>query len=664
MLRSAFWLRSRIPQTFVEKIVQRYSVNNPPGHVVQAGDFVTIQPRHVMTHDNTSAVMQKFFSIRKGLKIKDPRQPVFTADHDIQNTDEATLKKYASIQAFAKKEGVDVYLPGRGIGHQIMVEEGYALPGTLVVASDSHSNMYGGLGALGTPVVRTDAAAIWATGCTWWTIPPVARVNLVGKLAPGLTGKDVIIALCGAFNKDEVLNYALEFTGPALSELSVDDRLTIANMSTEWGALAGVFPVDDVLMSWLAAQSAKKPGHPRLPPQVLQSLEKQRKEGALQADDGAYYSLDLTLDLSTVRAQVSGPNTVKKAVEVTETPVEGSRVPIQKAYLLSCTNGRASDLAAAAKVLKGKKVASGVEFYVAPASSEVQREAEQRGDWQVLLNAGAKVLPAGCGPCIGLGVGLLQEGETGISATNRNFKGRMGHPSSKCFLGSPAVVAASAVAGYITAPAPPAALPAANKLQARVQVNPPPVRAAAKVELLPGFPKEIAGNLVFCTQDNLNTDGIYAGKWTYREDLTPEQMAAVVMENYDPTFGRTVRPGDILLGAQNFGTGSSREQAATALKHRGIPMILAASYSETYKRNAFNNGYIAMECPELVAYVRSKFVPASVPPTVYTNSPVTVNFQTCTATFDGQSFPIPPLGPTAQELVLAGGLEPWVLTKL
>ena len=220
-------------QNLVEKIAQRYAVGLEKGQIVRSGDFISIQPAYVMTHDNTGAVIPKFKSIG-AKKIANPRQPVFTLDHNVQDKSEKNLHKYAAIEAFAQQMYVDFYPAGRGIGHQIMCEEGYAWPGTMVVASDSHSNMYGGLGCLGTPVVRTDAAAIWATGRTWWQVPPVAKVTLRGKLRKGVTGKDVIITLCGFFNNDEVLNCAVEFTGGGISSLSIDQRLTIANMTTEW----------------------------------------------------------------------------------------------------------------------------------------------------------------------------------------------------------------------------------------------------------------------------------------------------------------------------------------------------------------------------------------------------------------------------------------------
>jgi len=232
-------------QNLVEKIAQKFAVGLEKGYEVHSGDFISVRPAHVLTHDNTGAVIPKFLSIG-AKKIAIPRQPVFALDHNVQDTSEKNLKKYVRIEQFARQMGVDFYPAGRGIGHQIMCEEGYAWPGTMVVASDSHANMYGALGCLGTPVVRTDAAAIWATGRTWWQVPLVAKVILKGQLQTGVTGKDVIIALCGYFNKDEVLNHAVEFTGEGIKSLTIEQRLTIANMTTEWGALAGLFPVDEI----------------------------------------------------------------------------------------------------------------------------------------------------------------------------------------------------------------------------------------------------------------------------------------------------------------------------------------------------------------------------------------------------------------------------------
>jgi len=641
-------------QTLVEKVVQRYAVGLSAGHQVRSGEYVTIRPKHVMTHDNTGAVMPKFRSIGAG-RIHNPRQPVFCLDHDVQNRSEKNLAKYGRIEAFAREQGVDFHPAGSGIGHQIMIEEGYALPGTLVVASDSHSNLYGGIGALGTPVVRTDAAAIWATGTTWWEIPPIAKVTLTGELRPGSTGKDVIIALCGVYNQDEVLNHAVEFHGPGLASLSVEQRLTIANMTTEWGALVGLFAYDEVTREYLNERARlfaeRGDSNPRITDEVIARCD----EEALAPDPDAGYAVEIEFDLGEVTPHVSGPNEVKMMVSLAE--MEKRKLKVNKAYLLSCVNARLGDFAEASAIVKGKKVATGVEFYIAPASAAVQKEAEKRGYWQTLLEAGAIPLPAGCGPCIGLGVGTLEAGQVGISATNRNFKGRMGSRDAEVYLSSPAVVAASAIAGYICAPAP----VEAQTHTKTITVHKVPPQETSEVSILEGFPEKVGGELLFLPKDNMNTDGIYGKDYTYKDDMSPEEMAKVAMLNYDPAFQEKAREGDILISGSNFGSGSSREQAATALKFRGIHLVIAASFSQTYKRNAFNNGFICIECPALVDSLKHEFTDD---PTIRTGIRAMVDFKQARIEIGSDVYPFAPLGPVPQELVIAGGVENLVRERL
>jgi homoaconitate hydratase len=610
-----------------------------------------------MTHDNTSAVMSKFKGIG-AKKVKNPQHLTFALDHDIQNQDESNLKKYRAIEAFAKEHGVDFYPAGSGIGHQIMVERGYVVPGSFVVASDSHSNMYGALGAIGTPIVRTDAAAVWATGEFWWQIPRSIQVVLEGKLPEGVTGKDVIITLCGLYNHDECLNAAVEFTGPGVASLSMDARLSISNMTTEWGPLVGWFPVDAVTIAYMRGvqQRLKAIGVDRITEKDVDGWEK----NPLVPDADAVYAARITLDLAQITPHVSGPDTVQAMQSLAE--IEQKKVAIQKAYLISCVNSRSEDLAAAAKVLKGKKIAPGVKFYLSAASKWVQEDAERNGVWQTLIDAGAQPLPSGCGPCIGLGVGLLEAGEVGISATNRNFKGRMGSRDAKCYLASPEVVAASAVAGYIRGPH-----GFANRAPQRTYTE---LSAAAggaeKVEILAGFPQRVQGRLVFLPQDNVNTDAIYGKDYTYRDDMTPEMMAKVVMENYDPQFAARTNAGDVIVSQFNFGTGSSREQAVTCLKAKGIPLVIAASFSQTYLRNAFNNGFLCIEVPEFVARVREQFAPeiAAKEKTVIPGDDIDIDFTSSTIHWRGEKFTFPALGSVPQSLVIAGGVENLVATRL
>lgn len=658
-----------IPQTLTEKIVQRYSLGLADGKFVKSGDYVTLSPHRCMTHDNSWPVATKFMSIGAS-KIHDPNQIVMTLDHDVQNKSEKNLKKYEQIEGFAKEQNVDFYPAGRGIGHQIMVEEGYAWPGTLAVASDSHTNMYGGVGCLGTPVVRTDAASIWATGRTWWQIPPIAKVTFTGILPEGVTGKDVIVALCGLFNNDEVLNHAIEFTGTpeTLMSLPVDDRLAIANMTTEWGALSGLFPIDDVLKGWLRykateASMYQAPNETASPTANRFNHEKLDELFAnpLAADKGATYTKELYLDLSTLTPYVSGPNSVKVATPLNE--LENQNIPVNKAYLVSCTNSRRSDIAAAAKVFKdaalsndGKvpKIAPGVNFYIAAASLPEQQAAMEQGDWQTLIEAGAQELPSGCGPCIGLGTGLLEPGEVGISASNRNFKGRMGSTDAKAYLSSPEVVAASALKGKIAGPGwyqkpegwegvmrgeggytrfsiedaldklikdAEAAIEEGEQrlasgdrdgaIESGLAAKPEAEKPTEKglTEILPGFPEKVTGEIVWCNADNVNTDAIYPGKYTYDDAFSsdPNKMATVTMENYDKDFAKIAKKGDILVSGFNFGCGSSREQAATAILAKGIPLVVAGSFGNIFSRNSINNALMGVEVPKLIERLRQTF---------------------------------------------------------
>ncbi|RWA06720.1 hypothetical protein EKO27_g8390 [Xylaria grammica] len=507
-----------------------------------------------MTHDNSwpvvTTVVTKFTSIG-ATKIYNNRQIVIALDHDVQNRSESNLEKYGNIENFARQHGVDFYPAGRGIGHQIMIEEGYAWPGTLTVASDSHSNMYRGVAALGTPV-------------TWWQIPPIAKVTLTSLPPQGVTGKDVIIALCGSFKQDEVLNHAIEFTGSelTLSSLPIDDRLTISNMTTEWGAVANLG------------------GKARITHNKVEELFRD----PLRPDPGATYAKSLYLNLSTLSLFVSGPNSVKVATPVKDLEAQG--IKINNAYLVSCTNSRASDTTAAANVFREAakggpipKIAPGVEFYISASSLPEQEIAEQSGDWRVLLDAGCIENPASCNACIGLGRGLLKPGDVSISTSNRNWNGRMGSTLAKAYLASPEVVAASALKGEIAGPGGyrrpegvekviigegsgdaevDRAVSVVDALESLVAETESMISSAKKsfesspvaatgavgnaiidatvnlaadqtgetlIEVLPGFPEKVSGEIVFYDADNINKDGIYPGKYTYRDNITRDIMA-------------------------------------------------------------------------------------------------------------------------------------------
>jgi homoaconitate hydratase len=644
-------------QTIVEKIAKSHLMEGP-ARPLRAGDVVSLRPRHVLTHDNTAAVMKKFEAIGAS-RVADSSQPVFVLDHDIQNDSTENLAKYEAIGAFAADQGIHFYPAGTGIGHQVMMSHGYVTPGALVVASDSHANMYGALGSLGTPVVRTDAAAIWATGEFWWQIPRTVQVVLSGMLRPGVTGKDVIITLCGLYNRGEVLNAAIEFAGDGIESLGIAERMTISNMTTEWGALVGWFPVDGTTLEYLRARMSKlgsNGGFDRFSEQEISDWE----ANPPVPDPEAHYAARIELDLDSVTPHVSGPDTVQTMHSVAD--LEREFIRVDKAYIVSCVNSRLEDLEAAASVLEGRRVADGVELYVAAASAEIQQAAEASGAWGTLLSAGARPLPAACGPCIGLGTGLLEAGEVGISATNRNFKGRMGSRDAKAYLASPEVVAESAASGYIRGPI----RLDGGHLEYRFDRLDGPPEQEERVQILDGFPERVRGRAVLVPQDNLNTDGIYGKDWTYKEGMTERQMAGVVMRNYDPDFAARIEAGDVLVGGYNFGTGSSREQAATALQAAGIPLVIAGNFSQTYLRNAFNNGLLCIECPALVDRLREVHATeiGAGTRTLIPGSLIDVDFARGLLVWEGESFRFPALGSVPQGLVVAGGIEKQVRARL
>ncbi|EFY99757.2 aconitase a/isopropylmalate dehydratase [Metarhizium robertsii ARSEF 23] len=694
-----------LAQTLTEKIVQRYSTDLPTGKKVKAGDYVTLKPSICMTHDNSWPVAMKFMQMGAS-KIRDKRQIIMCLDHDVQNETPANLKKYSLVEEFAGRHGVQFYPAKRGIGHQIMVEEGHAWPRTVSVASDSHSNHYGGIGALGTPVVRTDAASIWSQSKTWWQIPPIAKITFTGILPRGVTGKDVIVFLAGSLNQDEVLNHALEFTGSeeTLASIPIPDRLTIANMTTEWGALSGLFPVDETLISWYRAKATtaamfNSPLTERVNHERIDELVKDK----LVADPGASYAKEFYLNLSTLYPVVAGPNSVKIITPVRT--LESQDIPVDKAYLVSCTNARSSDFAAAARVFREAaqdsqpaKIAPGVKLYIAAASVPEQESAEEAGDWQILVDAGAHVLPPGCGPCIGLGTGLLEDGEVGIS--------RMGSTKAKAYLASPETVAASALRGKIAGPGwyqrpegvqkviigegsgdhvadrarsiekaldkllceADSVIATAEGAGAEQSSSPAAAEDEALTEVIPGFPERIEGEIVFCNGDNINTDGIYPGKYTYQDHVSREKMAEICMENYDPEFSTTAKPGDILVAGFNFGCGSSREQAATAILAKQIPLVAAGSFSNIFSRNSINNALLGVELPALIHRLRETHKDKEVL-THRTGWRLLWDIRRSKVVItekDGSSWEqkVGEIPPNVQEIIACGGLEGWVKTKI
>lgn len=411
-------------QTFTEKVLGRKA-----GKDVQAGEVVTVAPDYVLSHDNSAAIIKEFQKLGVA-KVKAPERIVIVLDHIVPAADEKYAQNHKSIREFVAAQGIPhFYDINAGICHQVLPEQGFALPGLVIVGSDSHTPSYGALGAFATGIGRTETACTWATGEIWLRVPETMRVDLAGGFRPGVFAKDLSLKLIGDHGA-EMANYkAVEFAGPAAGGLGVGARLTLANMSAEMGAKNGYFAPDEKALRWLE-------GRARGPFTVIVS------------DPDARYESVLAYDLDALEPQVACPHTVDNVQPVSA--VAGK--PVHQVLIGTCTNGRLEDLEAAAAILKGRRVHPSVRVLVIPASWEVYREALGSGALATLVDAGCVILNSGCGPCLGAHEGLMAAGEVCLSTSNRNFQGRMGHRDSEIYLASPATAAATAVAGVITDP--------------------------------------------------------------------------------------------------------------------------------------------------------------------------------------------------------------------
>ena len=411
-------------KTLTEKVLGRKA-----GKDVQAGEVITVSPDYILSHDNSAAIIQEFRKL--GVKkVKAPGKIVIVLDHIVPASEEKYAQNHKSIREFVAEQGIPNFFDiNAGICHQVLPEQGFALPGKVIVGSDSHTPSYGALGAFATGIGRTETACTWATDEIWLRVPETMRIDLSGRFRAGVLAKDLSLKLIGDHGA-EMANYkAVEFAGPAASDLSVGSRLTLANMSAEMGAKNGYFAPDAKTLEWLE-------GRARGPFVVASS------------DPDARFESVLTYDLGVLEPQVACPHTVDNVKPVGA--VAGK--PVDQVLIGTCTNGRLEDLEAAAAIFKGRKVHSGVRVLVIPASWEVYREALKSGTLAVLVDAGCVILNSGCGPCLGAHQGILAAGEVCLSTSNRNFRGRMGHRDSEIYLASPATAAATAVAGKIADP--------------------------------------------------------------------------------------------------------------------------------------------------------------------------------------------------------------------
>lgn len=398
---------------------------------VKAGQLIEAKLDLVLGNDITTPVAITEFEKAGLTQVFDKDKIAIVLDHSTPCKDIKSAQLCAQSREFAHKYGIThFYDVGQvGIEHALLPEKGLTAPGEVIIGADSHTCTYGALGAFSTGVGSTDMAAGMATGLAWFKVSSAIKVTLKGKLAPYVSGKDVILHLIGRIGVDGALYRSLEFAGEGVSQLTMDDRFTIANMAIEAGGKNGIFPVDDQTRKYLKGR-------------VTRPWE------TVEADADAEYDQEVVIDLSALRPTVSMPHLPSN----TKTVDEVAGLPIQQVVIGSCTNGRIKDLAEAAAILKGKQVADGVRCIVIPATQQVYLEAMQKGYLETFINAGCAVSTPTCGPCLGGHMGILAEGERAVSTTNRNFVGRMGHTSSEVILASPAVAAASAIAGCVADP--------------------------------------------------------------------------------------------------------------------------------------------------------------------------------------------------------------------
>ncbi|MBQ7732545.1 MAG: 3-isopropylmalate dehydratase large subunit [Synergistaceae bacterium] len=398
---------------------------------VHAGQLIQAKLDLVLGNDITSPVAINEFEAAGFDRIFDKSKIVLVMDHFTPNKDIKSATQCKQCRVFAKRFGLDNFFDvgTMGIEHALLPEQGLVAPGEAIIGADSHTCTYGAVNAFSTGVGSTDMGAAMAAGYTWFKVPAAIRVNVTGKKRPYVSGKDLILYLIGKIGVDGALYKSLEFSGEGLGELTMSDRLTIANMAIEAGAKNGIFPVDSITREYLSGRV-------------------KREWTGYEADSDAEYESVIELDLNKIDCTVSWPHLPENAKPATE----GHDIKIDQIVIGSCTNGRIEDMKAAAEILKGKHLAEGVRGIIIPATQSVYRECIKRGYVDVFLDAGCVVSTPTCGPCLGGHMGVLAEGERCVSTTNRNFVGRMGHVKSEVYLASPAVAAASGIAGHIAHP--------------------------------------------------------------------------------------------------------------------------------------------------------------------------------------------------------------------
>ena len=587
------------PRTFAEKVLG-----------APAGAIVFRRPDIVLTHDNTASIAETFRQMG-GTRLFDPGRHLVVLDHNAPPTNAKLATDHKRIRGFVAAQGIARFADaGEGICHQLMA--GHARPGMLVVGSDSHTCTAGAFNTLAVGIDRTEAAGLFSRGETWFRVPASLKITLTGTLPAGVYAKDLALWILGLIGAAGANYLSIEFHGEGVATLSVSERMTLANMASEMGAKNAVFPPDDVLAGFL--------GRPI--------------SSGVWADPGATYARELAIDLGELFPVVAAPHSVENVRAVSE--VEGT--PIDAALIGTCTNGRLDDLAVAARILAGRRVARGVQLLVIPSSREIALAAIGAGLMAELVAAGAIILAPSCGPCLGAGQGIPADGDRVISTANRNFPGRMGNPKAAITLASPATVAMSALTGCIADPRGPG----------RGDLFRTPLAPAAAPGIVPGEHRRHGGVWNYADADNLNTDQLFAGNLVY--NILSSDAPAIrphLFAGFDPAFAEAVAPGDIILAGDNFGCGSSREHPSVGLAHAGVQALIVKGVNRIFYRAAINQGLPLIVQPEAVAAYRP-------------GDAVEVDSAAGIVRIGASRFRFAPLPAAIQEIIAAGGLVDWI----
>jgi len=586
------------PRTFVEKILDA-----PEGAVVFR------KPDIILTHDNTSSIYQTFLKMG-GEKVSDPGQMLVVLDHNAPPADAKLATQYQTIRDIVTNQGIKrFYDSGMGICHQMMSY--HARPGMIIVGSDSHTCTAGAFNALAAGIDRTEAAGVWKRGETWFLVPPSLRIDLKGKLRPGVSAKDLSLWIIGILGSDGANYMSIEFHGEGVATLSVSERMTVCNLASEMGAKNAVFPCDGVLQSFTG-----------------------QKTTGVWADDGADYRCRISVDLSDVFPLVAAPHHVDNIMSVSS--VAGTVV--HEGLIGTCTNGRLEDLRTAASVLKGEKVNTGFQLHIIPASREIYLQAIREGIIEDLLESGANILSPSCGACLGTGQGIPASGHTVISTANRNFLGRMGNKEASIYLASPATVASSAITGVITDPR-----------MKKTEDTFPFRRPQSKTNLIAEGEDRKRGNVWdYSDVDNLNTDQMFAGKHTYSVmSSDADAILPLLFGDFDPSFSKNAREGDIIIAGDNFGCGSSREHPSVGLARLGIKAVIIKSVNRIFYRSSINQGLPLIVHREAVEGYRP-------------GDRVEVDFDRGLLKISSKEFRFEPLPPELKEIIERKGLVNWM----